>query len=590
MNNVVDFAYSELERYLAKAGIGSFRIELKVNSNSSDDGYLICINDFNGTIEGTNERSVLFGVYAFLNEIGFYFPTPYIEIIPEKVSVDSVHLEEYAKYRHRGFCIEGAVTFENVLAVVDWLAKNRMNTYFTQFITPYEFFKTWYNHDNNPLMKGSDVLPSPDEVDEFVDTKLLPEMKKRGLIWHAVGHGFNSECFGYRGFNWDRVDSSEKLDRTIMAMIDGKRDLFGGIPLNTNLCLSNKNVRNRFISLVINYIEKHKNVDYLHIWLADGANNSCQCEECRQKLPSFWYIELLKELDIAFTERAIKTKIVFLSYFDLLWPPEKVDLSTERFIFMFAPITRSYKKSVKQYDDTEIPHFNIGNNVFPKKQEENLAYAREWKERFKGDSFVYEYHYMWNLFRDLPDYYNAKILYEDINGLASLGFNGYISCQQTRVFAPTGFGMHIMATTLWGTDKSFKELAQNYFEILFGNHGDEILQLIEKISYKGYLSIGEDDTEKNQHDAVLLDSAVDDIENFLSSEQHEDTALWRSLIYLLKVTSSYFQAIAYLKNGNRKEAAESFSVLCDFICRNEAAYQPDFDVYWFIKDRKKIFE
>ena len=196
---------------------------------------------------------------------------------------------------------------------------------------------------------------------------------------------------------------------------------------------------------------------------------------------------------------------------------------------------------------------------------------------------------MWNLFRDLPDYYNAEILYEDIQGLRTLGFNGYISCQQTRVFAPTGLGMHVMASALWGTDKSFEELAREHFEVLFGDRCDEVLCFIEKISRKGYWSIGEDDTEENKHDASLLESAVDDIEAFLAAE-HEKTPAWRSLIYLMKIASSYFQSLSYLKNGERKKAVESFSVLCDFICRNEREYQKDFDVYWFIKDRKKIFE
>ena len=586
---VLDFAYDELGRYLAKAGIRDSRIILDVNGDSPDDGYSIAVEAFCGTIAGKNERSVLFGVYAFLNELGFRFPTPYIEIIPDKVACDSVHLDDNAKYRHRGFCIEGAVSYENVLSVIDWLAKNRMNTYFTQFITPYEFFKTWYSHDNNPLLRGSDTIPSPADIDEFIDSRLLPEMRKRGLVWQAVGHGFNSECFGYRGFNWDRVDSSDGLDKSIMAEIDGKRDLFEGIPLNTNLCLSNKSVRDRFVSVVLDYLDKHRSVDCLHIWLADGANNSCQCDECMKVLPSVWYIKLLKEIDEALTEKHIDTRIVFLSYFDLLWPPETVDLNTERFIFMFAPITRSYKKSVSEYDDTKTAQFCIENNVFPKRQEENLAYAREWKKRFKGDSFVYEYHYMWNLFRDLPDYYNAKILYEDIQGLRTLGFNGYISCQQTRVFAPTGLGMHVMAAALWGTDRSFEELAREYFEVLFGDKSDEVLSFIEKISRKGYLSIGENDTEENKHDAALLESAIDDIEAFLSTE-HEKTQTWQSLIYLMKITSSYFQSLSYLKNGERKKAVESFSILCDFIRSNEREYQENIDVYWFIKDRKKIFE
>ena len=49
---------------------------------------------------------------------------------------------------------------------------------------------------------------------------------------------------------------------------------------------------------------------------------------------------MLNEIDRRFTEKGIKTKICFLVYLDLYWPPETERIhNEERFLMMFAPIS-----------------------------------------------------------------------------------------------------------------------------------------------------------------------------------------------------------------------------------------------------------
>ncbi len=78
---------------------------------------------------------------------------------------------------------------------------------------------------------------------------------------------------------------------------------------------------------------------------------------------------------------------------------------------------------------------------------ENMHTARL-ETVFSGDSFLYDYHYMWNQFRT-GGFGSAEILWKDLVNLEEAGFDGYVNCQQTRVFAPAGFGMYVMAETLW---------------------------------------------------------------------------------------------------------------------------------------------
>ena len=57
---VLDFAYDELGRYLAKAGIRDSRIILDVNGDSPDDGYSIAVEAFCGTIAAKEVSSSVF--------------------------------------------------------------------------------------------------------------------------------------------------------------------------------------------------------------------------------------------------------------------------------------------------------------------------------------------------------------------------------------------------------------------------------------------------------------------------------------------------------------------------------------------------
>ena len=613
----VEFAAEELKRYLCLAGISAHCAERAVpeeylktisleitdevegiEDTCLDDGYVIEISDLRGSIKGTNERSILLGCYRFLKEIGFAFlrPDPQGERVPENIEAHVIDIKEKAAYRYRGMCIEGAVSFENIIQFIQWLPKNGFNTYFTQFLTPYEFFKTWYAHTNNPLYKTGSV-PTPAQVEGFTDHMIVPELKKRGMLWQAAGHGFNTETIGIRGLGWDKIKEEEMMKSEWMAQIDGERKLFQGVPMNTNLCYSDETVCEEFAGKVMEYLESHKGIDILHIWLADGGNNSCECENCRKKRPSDWYINLLNIIDQKLTQKKINVKIVFLAYFDLLWPPvENRLLNKDRFIFMFAPITRSYREPLPLFDEKDIPEFKRNKLIFPKSAEENIRYAQAWKRYFDGDSFIYDYHYMWNQFRDWGDYESARILFEDIKRLEKNDFRGYISCQQTRTFAPTGLGMYVLGKCLWGCNETFQELTEEYFSLLYGQYAEEILNYVTKISDIGYATQPEDMEIEDMSAAEYMKEAVKYAEEYipvfedlLNKPDDKDKKKWIYLFNSAETAKRYFLMMEYKRMGKKDEAKETYLELKKFLCEKEDEWQEGFDVYWFIKTYDPLF-
>ena len=120
--------------------------------------------------------------------------------------------------------------------------------------------------------------------------------------------------------------------------------------------------------------------------------------------------------------------------------------------------------------------------AFPKNVSENLARLFKWQEHFKGNSFVYDYHYMWDHFLD-PGYFEmAKILFKDMKHLDKYSINGMISCQNQRVFFPTGLGMIAMAEALWNKECNFEDVAEKYFNDAFGNDGKEVMEYLSAMS------------------------------------------------------------------------------------------------------------
>ncbi len=184
---------------------------------------------------------------------------------------------------------------------------------------------------------------------------------------------------------------------------------------------------------------------------------------------------MLNELDELLTEKKIERKIVFLIYVDLLWPPQQLEINNpDRFTMMYAPITRTYRSTfATDKDIPEIPPFKRNKCKFPNSVEENLSFLKAWQAKFEGDSFDFDYHYMWAHYSD-PGYQNiSQILHKDLQNLRNIGLNGFVSCQTQRAFFPTGIGMHVMGRTLWNRELPFEAIQEEYFRGAFG--GDSLL-------------------------------------------------------------------------------------------------------------------
>ena len=608
----LSFAAAELAGYLGKMGIqsavlkssdplqGTIRLEIgganlpKVDDPKLDDAYSISVSDGVGEVTGTNARSVLMGVYRLLTEMGCRWlrPGKNGEIVPKwKERELTVKLSEAASYRHRGVCIEGACSYTHVAALIDWLPKVGMNAYYNQFFVPFTFFEQWYQHRGNAYMPPEPL--SLEQAEGMVNSHVL-EIGKRGLLYHGVGHGWTCEPFGIEGNGWDEKDYfvPEGVSE-FFAKLNGKRELFYGIPLNTNLCYSNPAVRDKVLSAIVDYLKKHRAIDYLHFWLADGWNNHCECDGCKDIRPSDLYVMMLNELDCRLTKEEIDTKIVFLLYVDLLWEPLTQKLQNqERFVLMFAPITRTYSLSYIEADlkERELAPYVRNKLTMPKDVGENIQRLRKWQKQFSGDSFVYDYHLIWDHNYDLGGYKSAHILFEDMKNLDRLGINGMVSCQVQRAFYPTGLSMYAMSCALWDKSQTFEGIAKRYYKDMFGGDGEVMHEYFTTLSELFDPPYFRKEKEAVSEESVKRFHRIYGVVNgkmpfFLKAFETESDACrkrtWQSLIIHGQLCIYMADVLTERAKGN--DVLEKWEKAKDYITRMESEIHELFDVWYFIK-------
>ncbi len=622
-NNTILFAARELQKYLSKISDFEFlllpsdnfinckenSIYIGVNLSSDipktedislDDAIYINTENNSGIISGNNARSTLIAVYRFLKEKGVCFlkPGKEYEIYPDELSSDKVYVCEKASYRHRGVCIEGSIFQKNLFDMIDWLPKAAMNGYFIQFQLPREFFDRWYKEET-PYREKTELT---DEEVRTIVSLAENEIEKRSLLYHGVGHGWTSEAFGIEGTAWSVHDEPLPEFQDVLALVNGERKLWEGIPINTNLCYSKDKARQRVTDNIVNYLKAHKNVTYLHFWLADGTNNNCECEECIKLRTSDYYVMMLNELDEKLTKEGINTKIVFLLYVDLLWKPISEKLKNkDRFLMMFAPITRSYSSAYNTDAIGEMKPYELNKLQFPSNLGENLAYLFDWKKDFDGDSFDYEYHFIWDHYFDFAQYKHAQILCEDIKKLKDMELNGLMSCQVHRVFLPTSLGMNVLTETLWNSNSDFNTISDNILKTEFGEKYKSVKKYLSSLSDKSCAEAirGEKDfcskeSQKNLEDAIEI---IKEFMPVIMSEIETNKLLrvknaWKKLKFHAELYNLLLNFYLEYSKGN---GVGDYNHIKDFVLKNEVEFKDEFDAMyflhvfetWLIKELKK---
>nr|MBQ4319571.1 DUF4838 domain-containing protein [Clostridia bacterium] len=608
-HTTVDFAAEELKKYLrmmmprrgempvayAPLAQDGFRLGLMsdfgldisdAEDPALDDIIYIDTDENGGIIAGSNPGALLIAVYRYLRfqDCRWVFPGVDGEIIPLKDGVVPVRYRKKATHRYRGQCNEGAEFQQNMMETIDFTPKIGMNTYMLEFDIPFVYYNSYYSHVGNTVRE-----PEPVTNEQVLQWKRQceVEIQKRGLHFHDMGHGWTNEPFGLDSKHRGDLPPVPEEVRPFLAMVDGERKFHRRV-VDTNVCMSNPKVRDIMAQYIADYAETQNNVDFLHIWLADGTKNHCECEECRKKTPSDWYVMMLNDTDAELTRRGLDTHLVFIVYTETFWAPLEEKLNNKkRFTMLYAPIFRKYTETYGETPDpSQLTPFTLNNNVNPRGMGACLAYLNEWKKLWEGDCFCYEYHFWRHQAYDPSNMYLSKLIYDDIKAQKQNGLEGIVEDGSQRSYFPTGFPFYVYGETLYDASVSYEELKEDYFSHAYGKDYKQVIEYLEKLSSLvdfGYMS-GHYGYEYPEILPSLreVNKVVEDFAPVIEANKNQplraQTVAWRLLEAHKDYVIGVAESMAFLAEGKRAEARARFDALIDEFSKREIYLQNYFDL------------
>jgi len=627
-NHVLVFAAEELKKYLRMMMPSCEDIEICFGSNEADGFQLGLLEEFGlpceaedavlddvvhidttengGILAGSNPRSVLFAVYRFLrlNGCRFLYPGVDGEYIPVR-DIVATKYHKKADHRFRGHCNEGAESQTCMLETIDFYAKQELNVYMMEFDIPFYYYNSYYMHQHNE----NNRIPEPVSHEQVLQWKRQceAEIAKRGLQFHDMGHGWTADPFGISSTDGWTTNDVALTDEQIsyLAEINGVRELNNGVALNTNVCMSNPKVRTIMAQSIADYAKKHSNVDYLHVWLADGTRNHCECEECKKAPPSDFYLMIMNEIDEILTERGLSTRIVFIAYVDTMFPPEYVTIKNpKRFSLLYAPITRSYCSSFQEGTVLPPAQKYVRNKwKRPTSAEENIALLKEWQKNWKGCAFSYEYHFWRHQYKDPSGLYIARRIYEDIRSLKHIGLDGFVEDGSQRSFFPNGFAAYIYAETLMNREVVFEEVLEDYYSHIYGDDWKQVFDYIQNVSNafdftymsgelsadmtisKFYNPSRAPELEKVKEYAKQCRELV---QTHLSMPNRPQTVSWRLLEKHTEFCEGFAEAMIEKCQGRDEAAYQKAQMLFDNIGKYEVEIERYYDQYMAAKSIYRI--
>ncbi len=457
------FAVEELQRYLKAMSGASFplvkvaafapsagkvRIDVTADPKAAaavlppplsldgDDRYFLRVNEAGISIVGSTPRAVLYATYDLLERLGCGWCVPGDDSIPRRstIPIAPFELDTSPAFRYRMLLDFPLASVAQSLAIVDWLAKNRMN---------------WVHPCTNAMGEPKAWYERRDRV--------VPEIQRRGLQVIFGGHTMHTwlppELFTEHP-DWFAYNDAERKPPT--------------------LCVANSDMTAELIRNLQRFLDRCPEVEVVDLWHPDG-DVFCHCAACTQglvpaeamgKVPAgrpldavraayvMSYIQFMNRVAAAIEKSHPRVMVSPLIYGPADHAmPDGCPAPADNLLVGLAHISRdSYRPLAGETASARNQRY-LGNDL-------------TWMARSKHH-YIYEYYNGWVAPYIYP---GAQVIVRDLQILRELGSQGASS----DMYGYSPCNMYVGARALWSPSISWEAAVRDFHERYYADLGREM--------------------------------------------------------------------------------------------------------------------
>ena len=470
------------------------------------DGFILRKMGNRILIAGASDRGTLYAVYALLERLGCRWFAPNFsyygpakgEVVPHisKLTFGDLNVVERPAFQWRKLYIEEGIshTAENLVQMVDWMAKARMNV----LDCP-----TDYQHQGHTKWDNWRIV-------------LTPELKKRGIIIEVGGHGYQTyipeQTYFDKHPEWFGVRNGERSRNSHVVFASSNADAVKTLTTN-----------------VRDYLRVHPEIDIFDLWPPDGAQWSEASEDVALGSPTERQMLLLNQVANELKPEFPRLRIQFIAYQTYVTAPS-IHKPTKGILMEFCPIDRSFESALYEGADPQ--------------NEEYFHALQGWLHGVIDPSSVSIYSYITKYsWRSLPILI-PHLIVDEIRRYESMGLGGLATYSEPGSWAAFELDHYITARALWNPDMDVSREVASYADVRYGAAGKSVgkyLKLVEEVIPH---AVGIPGTHLNQAKQKLMLERFAPAERLLTEARAAAKTDPAALILIAKLEHQY----RYVKN------------------------------------------
>lgn len=379
------------------------------------DSFTLLVTEDTALLTGLGDRATLYAAYALLEQSGVRFFAPEFaayeghgERVPRTPGLtaraqrrtEAPSWELRRQYAEEGF----SHTRGNLPQLLDWMAKNRLNT----------------------LVFPTDYLGLGVTTYDTMRPVIKEEAARRGLVIETGGHGYDS----------------------FLPPDEHPEFYTSGGPL---FDIYNPEALDAYTEKVVAYLRERPEITVFDCWPPDVGRFQQEILD-RYGTASNAESVVVNKLAAVVKERLPGVRVERIAYASTLEPPEPEYATAPGVLVDFAPIARTYQVPLDDPDHQA--------------NAEQAEQLRAWRAGFRGTLSLYEYYrrYRW---RSRPVHPLATIA-GDVAFEAGLGVNGMGMYCEPGDWVPYEHVQSLVAALAWDTSLDVDGYLDGYLEARFG--------------------------------------------------------------------------------------------------------------------------